>query len=90
MIDYDATLTKFFDQILVFLHNNSLRANDARELERILKNMDIVQAIQNNPRKYADYAVRVKVGVVEDAEAFMRGGDNSVFLIYSNESFYTL
>ena len=83
MIDYDATLTKFFDQIMVFLHNNALRANDAQDYECILKNMDIVETIKDNPRKYADYSVRIQAHVVEDAEAFMRGGDNSVFLIYS-------
>ena len=84
MIDYDATLKTFFDEVILFLDKRKSQAKDEVELKRIVDTMGIVRAVAANPRKYADYNARVQDGLVEHAEAFMpTPRDNSVFLIYS-------
>ena len=84
MIDYDATLQKFFEEILKFLDKRATRAHDKKELERIKKARTQVEAIAKDPKKYADYNTRVKNGLVVAPEAFMPNEhDNSVFLIYN-------
>lgn len=84
MIDYDATLKKFFAEVVLFLEKRKKQAKDDVELQRVISAIGIVNAVAENPRKYADYAVRVKENLVEPAEAFMPNPyDNSVFLIYN-------
>ena len=84
MIDYDATLQKFFDEVILFLGKRKVHARDEVEMKRIVDTMAIVRAVSENPRKYADYNARVKDGLVEHAEAFMpTPHDNTAFLIYS-------
>ena len=84
MIDYDATLKSFFDEVILFLDKRKARARDEVEMKRIVDMMAIVRAVSENPRKYADYNARVKDGLVERAEAFMpTPHDNTAFLIYS-------
>ena len=84
MIDYDATLKSFFDEVILFLDKRKARARDEVEMKRIVDMMAIVRAVSENPRKYADYNARVKDGLVEHAEAFMpTPHDNTAFLIYS-------
>ena len=84
MIDYDATLEKFFAEVVLFLEKRKKQAKDDVELQRVISAIGIVNAVAENPRKYADYAVRVKENLVEPVEAFMPNPyDNSVFLIYN-------
>ena len=84
MIDYDATLKKFFAEVVLFLEKRKKQAKDDVELQRVISAIGIVNAVAENPRKYADYAVRVKENLVEPVEAFMPNPyDNSVFLIYN-------
>ena len=84
MIDYDATLQKFFAEVISFLDKRKAFARDEEELKRIVDTMAQVRAVAENPCKYADYNARVKDGLVEHAEAFMTSPqDNSAFRIYS-------
>ncbi len=83
MIDYEATLQKFFQEILHFLNKQMQRAKDKHEVLRIANTADIVRSVAKNPGKYSDYNARVADNLVEDARAFMQNGhDNSVFIIY--------
>ena len=83
MIDYDATLKKFFDETIKFLEKRLQSAKDKEEQTRIVEAVRQVKEISKNPRKYADYNVRVKNDLVLDARAFMPTQyDNSAFLIY--------
>lgn len=83
MIDYDATLKKFFDETIKFLEKRLKSAKDKEEQTRIVEAVRQVKEISKNPRKYADYNVRVKNDLVLDARAFMPTEyDNSAFWIY--------
>ena len=83
MIDYDATLQKFFQEILLFLNKRMERAKDKHDVICIMNTADIVRAVAKNPGKYADYNMRVADKLVEDARAFMpNSSDNSAFMIY--------
>ena len=83
MIDYDATLKKFFDETIKFLEKRLQSAKDKEEQTRIVEAVRQVKEISKNPRKYADYNVRVKNDLVLDARAFMPTQyDNSAFRIY--------
>ncbi|MBQ5700181.1 MAG: hypothetical protein IIV74_02725 [Alphaproteobacteria bacterium] len=85
MIDYDATLKKFFDEIIVYLQKRLDAAKDKVEQTRIAQAMIQVNKVAENPKKYADYNVRVKDEVEVDPAPFMpKSHDNSVFLIYRN------
>ena len=82
MIDYDATLQKFFQEILHFLNKQMQRAKDKHEVLRIANTADIVRAVAKNPGKYSDYNARVADGVEPQAEPFMPNPrDNSAYLI---------
>lgn len=84
MIDYDATLQKFFEETLKFLDKRATRAHDKKELEKIKKARAQVETIAKDPKKYADYNTRVKAGLEADARAFMPNSqDNTVFIIYN-------
>lgn len=83
MIDYDATLKTFFDETIKFLEKRLQSAKDKEEQTRIVEAVRQVKEISKNPRKYADYNVRVKNDLVLDARAFMPTQyDNSAFRIY--------
>lgn len=83
MIDYDATLQKFFDEILKFLGNRSDKAKDKFERERIMNAVRCVTLVAANPKKYADYNMRVQDHLEADPRAFMPSPhDNYVFLLY--------
>lgn len=85
MIDYDATLQKFFQEILLFLNKRMERAKDKHEVICIMNTADIVRKVASNPVKYADYNARVADKLVEDARAFMpNSSDNSAFMIYQH------
>lgn len=85
MIDYDATLQKFFQEILLFLNKRMERAKDKHDVICIMNTADIVRAVAKNPGKYADYNMRVADKLVEDARAFMpNSSDNSAFMIYQH------
>ena len=86
MIDYNATLQKFFDEVVLFLDKRKSRASSEFEYNRIVNAMAQVRAVAANPKKYADYDVRVKDGLVrmDLVGAFMpTPHDNSVYLIYN-------
>lgn len=87
MIDYNATLQKFFDEVVLFLEKRKSHAKDEVEQKRILDAMAQVRAVAANPKKYADYDTRVKDGLerMDLVGAFMPiPHDNSVYLIYKN------
>ncbi len=83
MIDYGATLQKFFDETIVYLQKRLDAAKDEIEQSRVSQAMAQVSAVAENPRKYADYNMRVKDNLVADPRPFMpTEHDNSVFMIY--------
>ena len=87
MIDYNATLQKFFDEVIKFLDKRKSHAKDEIELKRIVDAIAAVRAVAANPKKYADCNARVKDGLerVDLVEAFMpTPRDNSAYLIYNN------
>lgn len=43
MIDYDATLQKFFDEVILFLGKRKAHARDEVEMKRIVNMMAIVR-----------------------------------------------
>lgn len=86
MIDYNATLQKFFDEVVLFLDKRKSRASSEFEYNRIVNAMAQVRAVAANPKKYADYDTRVKDGLerMDLVGAFMpTPRDNSVYLIYN-------
>ena len=86
MIDYNATLQKFFDEVVLFLEKRKSHAKDEVEQKRIIDAMAVVRAVAANPKKYADYDARVKDGLerMDLADAFMpTPRDNSAYLIYN-------
>ena len=86
MIDYNATLQKFFDEVVLFLEKRKSRASSKFEYDRIVDAIAEVRAIAENPTKYADYNARVKDGLerMDLVEAFMpTPRDNSAYLIYN-------
>lgn len=86
MIDYNATLQKFFDEVVLFLEKRKSHAKDEVEQKRIIDAMAEVRAVAANPKKYADYDARVKDGLerMDLVDAFMpTPRDNSAYLIYN-------
>lgn len=86
MIDYDATLRKFFEEILKYLDNRVKNAKDKHIQQNVFDAIRAVRTIADNPQMYADYDARVKAGLESHSivEGFMAGTrDNSVFLLYN-------
>ena len=84
MVDYEATLKEFFKEIIVFLERRKNKAEDEIELGRIKTAIAAVSKIAENPKQYADYDYRVKMGLEIWPDAFMPTPlDNSVYLIYN-------
>ncbi|MBQ7289875.1 MAG: hypothetical protein IJW84_03195 [Alphaproteobacteria bacterium] len=86
MIDYNATLQKFFDEVVLFLEKRKSHAKDEVEQKCIIDAMAEVRAVAANPKKYADYDARVKDGLerMDLVDAFMpTPRDNSAYLIYN-------
>ena len=87
MIDYDATLKEFFNDVLKYLNKRAKNAKDKRTQESIFDAIWAVKTIAENPKMYADYNVRVKAGLEDHSiiDGFMAGTqDNSVYLKYSS------
>lgn len=88
MIDYDATLQKFFDEVIKFLNNRKGKAKHKFERKHIKDAVRCVSLVAANPKKYADYNMRIQDHVEADARAFMSGPfDNDVFLLYQGVIF---
>ncbi len=100
-VDWDATVAKFFTSV-----ENALKANfehwqhktgkkfpeQAQEFYRAFAQL---RAIAANPRKYADYAARVKENLLISPNVFIPYGtqDNTIYLAYMHvmrvlDSFY--
>ena len=90
LIDYDLTVKKFFDSVVTFLKKSTEKAKTKKEYENILKTIEVVNKISQNPKKYSDYGARVKENLEPDAEVFCKKNqegivvDNSVWLAFSN------
>lgn len=85
MIDYDATLNKFFDLVIAYLEKRKKIAPDIDVLKKIQNTIAYVRMVAADPKRFADYDERVKVGMeLHEAEAFMAGTtDNSAYVLYS-------
>lgn len=85
MIDYNATLDKFFEETIKWLEKRAKNAKDTRIHQQVLKSIGAVRTIAANPMKYSDYVQRVQAGLEESVGAgFMAGtNDNNVYLIYN-------
>lgn len=89
LIDYDLTIKKFFDSVVTFLKKSTEKAKTKKEYENILKTIEVVNKISQNPKKYSDYRARVKENLEPDVDAFCKKNqkgivvDNSVWLAFS-------
>ena len=83
VIDYDATLQAFFQDVDKFLERRTLSVSgDDLEHKIIVKARESLKKIAANPDKYADYNARVLDEIEPDPRAFMvNAHDNSVYLI---------
>lgn len=87
MIDYEATLKMFFEEVKKYLTNLRGQAKDKVYLFRINAAIDVVERIAANPAKYGDYRVRCEEYMEKPdiANAFIPAGtnDNTVYLSYA-------
>lgn len=84
VIDYQATLQKFFKEIIKFLDNRVARIDSELAYRKVCKAREDIKEIAKNPKKYASYAQRIKDDVDPQPEAFMTNPqENSVYLILS-------
>lgn len=91
MVNYDETLQKFFAEMIVFLNKRRQTVKDNKELACVDRAIECVTTVAKNPRKYADYSIRQKEGLVVPSEALMlRGDNNRVYLLYSRFMFNDL
>ncbi len=85
MIDYNATLQKFFDEIIKYFDACAVNPNLSLEQWNALVSARlIIRKIKAEPKKYASYENRVAGRVELDAEFFMLGKDDGVWAIYHN------
>lgn len=54
MIDYDATLQKFFNEVLKWLEKMRIKVKDKKQLAQIEQTIINVKTVAKNPQKYAD------------------------------------
>lgn len=89
MVNYDATLKLFFDEIIKYLENLSAKAPDQVVADRITNAINSVSIIRLNPKRYSDYGIRTKIETSDMADAFIPAGtsDNRVYLIYDSVVF---
>lgn len=89
LIDYDLTIKKFFVSVIDFLKKSAEKAKSKKEYENILKTIEVVNKISQNPKKYSDYGARVKENLEPDTEVFCKKNqegivvDNSVWWAFS-------
>lgn len=87
MVDYDATLQKFFAENIKYLEKLRARAKDKVHADRVTAAIDIVKRVAANPSKFANYTARVKEGLesADIAMSFIPQGsqDNKVYLTYN-------
>ena len=84
-MDFDATLKKFFDEIVKYLTKRGQNAKTVEIRDNVLTAISVVRRIMADPAKYSDYNARVKDGLEQHSvvDGFMAGTrDNSVFLLY--------
>lgn len=86
MIDYDAALQKFFDEVIKWLETNKTKTKDKVLLAKIEKEIASVRIIAANPKKYAKYNIRIDANVEPAGKdrAFIPAGqyDSEVFSLY--------
>lgn len=82
MIDYDATLKKFFDEVIKWLEKTRLKAKDKEQLAQIEKTIADVRTVAANPAKYADQRVRYKENMTGGWDFLDGRIDPTVFQIY--------
>ena len=93
LIDYDLTIKDFFKSASDYLTLQKQKAKDKKEYEIIIKNIEIINVLAQDPKRWADYSVRVKAKLEPNADAFIRknsagmDGDNSAWLAFSQVLF---
>ena len=86
MIDYDASLQKFFQLTIKYLQQRKKKAADKRDLKNIEMAIIAVEGVANDPKMFADYNKRVAAGIEDGdvADGFIgKSGDNSVYLVWA-------
>ena len=83
MIDYDATLKDFFDEVIKFLEKREKAAKDKVEQRRVFDAIWAVNTVARNPKKYSDYDARCKDGLENCVDGFVVGGQSPVYRLYS-------
>lgn len=89
IIDYDLTIKDFFTSVNEFLKKRTEKAKDKKEYEAIIKNIDVINKIAQDPKRFSDYGTRINQNLEPDAEVFCKKNakgivvDNSVWLAFS-------
>jgi len=86
VVDFNATLTKFFEEIIKYLEKRAQNAKTLEIRDDVMTAIAAVRRVMAEPKRFADYNVRVKAGLEAHAvvDGFMAGTrDNSVFLLYN-------
>lgn len=86
-MDFDATLKKFFDEIVKYLTKRGQNAKTLEIRDDVMAAITAVRRVMADPKGFADYNVRVKAGLEAHTvvDGFMAGTrDNSVFLLYNS------
>ncbi len=89
IIDYDLTIKNFFESVIAFLNKRAEKAKDKKEYLEIVKNIEIINKIAQDPKRFSDYGVRIKENLEPSADVFCKMSangvavDNSVWLAFS-------
>lgn len=89
IIDYDLTIKNFFESVITFLNKRTEKAKDKKEYLEIVKNIEIINKIGQDPKRLSDYGTRIKENLEPDFEGFCKKNakgiivDNSVCLAFS-------
>lgn len=79
MIDWNATLKLFFQEVIDNLNKHKAKAKDEVEANKIVGAIAAIRAVAQNPQRYAEYGVRIRDGVEADVMAFPQGGVYHIF-----------
>ncbi len=83
MIDYDATLQKFFDEVIKWLEKTRLQAKDKQRLAQIEKTIAAVRTVAADPKRFADRKALSTDVSVFNTWAFLDGHvDSAVYRAY--------
>ncbi len=87
VIDYEQTIKKFFDSVCDFLDKKTNKVKTKKQYEDIIKNINIIRKIQEEPRRLSSYETRLWEELEPKKDGFVkiRNGkivDNTAYLTF--------